>query len=177
MKHVMVMLAIVVTGLLFFGCSEENLTTPELNQSDQVLASLAKKTYSYFSGSSVNIGMVTPPKVNNLPNGMVHWRGLVVQTDDDMSDSRVDGIVTWVVHLDIYPDGSDKRWGTGELIIPNMGSWDMTYKGWFIPGEGLTYEVDGHGKGELQGLKAHWTYFLLNPPGVFEVQGYIIEND
>ena len=44
MKHVMVMLAIVVTGLLFFGCSEENLTTPELNQSDQVLASLAKKT-------------------------------------------------------------------------------------------------------------------------------------
>ena len=177
MKYLLSMLVIIGIGLLFFGCSDENLTTPDLNQSDQAIAPLAKKIYSYFNGSSVNIGLVTPPKVNNLPNGVIQWRGLVVQTDDDLSDPRVDGIVTWVVHLDIYPDGSDKRWGSGELIIPNIGKWDMTYKGWFIPGEGLTYEVDGHGKGEFKGMKAHWTYFLPNPPGIFDVQGYIIEND
>jgi hypothetical protein len=177
MKPLLVMFLIVGTGLLFFGCSNESITTPELSQSDQTLAPLAKKTYAYFSGTSVNIGALNPPKINNLPTGVVQWRGLVVQTDDEMTDPMVDGIVTWVVHLDIYPDGSDKRWGTGELIIPDVGSWDMTYKGWFIPGEGLTYEVDGHGKGDLKGLKAHWTYFLESPPGVFDVQGYIIEND
>ena len=177
MKRLYLMFLFIVTGLIFFSCSTDNPTAPEMSQSDQFTAPLSKKTTTYFSGASTNIGLLDPGKTTVLPNGRVQIRGLIVQTEDILTDSRLSGIVTWVVHMNIYPDGSDKRWGSGELIIPNMGKWDMTYKGWFIPGEGLTYEVDGHGKGELQGLKAHWTYFLLNPPGVFDVQGYIIEND
>ncbi len=166
-------LAFLFTGiaLLYFGCSDNGLSNPD----DQLTTSLEKKVYSYFSGTSVNIGVVDPGKTKTLPNGTIHIRGLIVQTDDDMNDPRVDGIVTWVVNMNIYPDGSDNRWGTGELPIPNVGRWDMHYVGWFVPEEGLTYEVDGHGKGELKGLKAHWTYFLLNPPGAFDVQGYIEE--
>jgi hypothetical protein len=178
MKRLILMVCAISTLMIFFfGCSEDNPAAPELSQSDPVLAPLAKKTLAYFSGTSTNIGVLNPPKTNNLPTGITQWRGLVVQTNDELNDSRVDGIVTWIVHMDIYPDGSDKRWGSGELSIPDMGKWDMTYKGWFTPGEGLTYEVDGHGKGELKGLKAHWTYFLETPPGVFEVHGIIIEND
>lgn len=175
MKKLILLLLIFGTAVIYNGCSDNTISNPELYQNDQVIT-LDKKTYSYFSGSSTNIGMIDPGKTVTLPNGTVHIRGLVVQTDDVLNDARVDGIVTWVVHLDIYPDGSDKRWGSGELIIPDVGRWDMTYKGWFVPGEGLTYEVDGHGKGELGGLKAHWTYYLQSPPGVFEVQGYIVEN-
>lgn len=169
------LILILLFGLatIFFSCSENG--SPVSTPDDQVPTSIEKKIYSYFNGSSVNIGMIDPGKTNTLPDGTVHIRGLVVQTDDALSDPRVDGIVTWIVNLDIYPDGSDKRWGSGELNIPELGKWDMNYTGWFIPGEGLTYEVDGHGKGEFKGLKAHWTYFLESPPGVFEVQGYIEE--
>ena len=172
---------VAISALLIFSCSVDNPVAPETNQeisqSDQLPAPLAKKVTTYFSGTSINIELLDPGKTTVLSNGRVQIRGLVVQTDDVLTDSRVTGIVTWVVHMNIYPAGNDKRWGSGELIIPGVGRWDMTYKGWFIPGEGVTYEVDGHGKGELRGLKAHWTYVLPNPPGVFNVQGYIIERN
>ncbi|MDH3252568.1 MAG: hypothetical protein OEM41_07235 [Ignavibacteria bacterium] len=176
MKRSIFMTLVIGAGLIFFGCSDKNPTAPEMSQSGQVPASLGK-VVKYFSGTSTNIGFLDPGKTNALPNGRVQIRGLVVQTEDILTDLRVTGIVTWVVHLNIYPEGNDTRWGSGELIIPDVGRWDMTYKGWLTPGEGLTYEVDGHGKGELKGLKAHWTYFLPNPPGVFEVQGFIIERN
>lgn len=175
MKHL-------ISALLFFGiitvysgCSDNAISDPEIFGNNSGSVSLDKKIYSYFSGTSVNIGVIDPGKTNILPDGTVHIRGLIVQTDDQLSDSRVNGIVTWVVNMNIYPDGSDNRWGSGELIIPDIGKWDMNYTGWFIPGDGLTYEVNGHGKGELKSLKAHWTYFLLNPPGVFDVNGFIEE--
>ena len=183
MKRFVVLFLIIGTSLIFFMCSTDDPTAPkvkqapDIRQSDQFSGPLEKKDTTYFSGTSTNNGILVPPKIINLPNGVVQWRGLVVRTADTLTDPRVFGIVTWVVHMNIYPEGNDKRWGTGELEIPHVGRWDMTYKGWFIPGEGLTYEVDGHGKGELRGLKAHWTYFLPNPPGVFNVQGYIIEGN
>ena len=175
MKRTMLASLLIAIGLLIGGCTDQDPVAPELTQRGQVPPSL-EKAVSYFDGTSVNIGLVDAGKTNALPNGRVQIRGLVVRTSDVLSDPRVSGTVTWVVHMDIFEDGSDKRWGSGELIIPDVGSWDMTYKGWLVPGEGLTYEVDGHGKGELKGLKAHWTYFLPNPPGVFDVQGYIIEH-
>lgn len=172
MKNLIIIFLIGI-ATIFFSCSDtSNLVS---NPNDQIPTSVEKKVYSYFSGASVNIGVIDPGKTTPLPGGTVHIRGLVVQTEDNLNDARVNGIVTWIVNLEIYPDGSDKRWGSGELLIPELGKWDMNYKGWFIPGEGLTYEVDGHGKGEFKGLKAHWTYFLDSPPGVFEVQGYIEE--
>ena len=171
MKQLIVVLLFFGTAMIYFGCSDDG----PLNSDEQLNTSLEKKVYSYFSGTSQNIGVVDPGKTNILPDGTIHIRGLIVQTNEIMNDSRVTGIVTWVVNMNIYPDGSDDRWGTGELEIPNVGRWDMHYVGWFVPGEGLTYEVDGHGKGDLRGLKAHWTYFLLQPPGIFDVQGYIEE--
>ena len=178
MKRFTFLFFIIATAIFIFGCSADDLTAPEISQSDQLPDPLAKKVTTDFNGISTNTGMLAPPKIINLPNGVIMWRGLVVQTDDDLSDSRVDGIVTWVVNLDIYPDDTDKRWGSGELTIPGVGRWDMTYKGWKTPEEGVTYEVDGHGKGDLRGLKAHWTYKKEAIPGApFNVDGYIIERN
>ena len=175
MKHSILMFLVIGAIMILFGCSGDNPTAPVVNQNDQAPASLAK-VKTEFSGISTTFAVLDPGKTVTLPDGRVLIRGLVVQTEDILTDSRVTGIVTWVVNLDIYPDGTDKRWGTGELIIPGIGRWDMPYKGWLREGH-VTYEVDGHGKGELRGLKAHWTY--LKPPnqGFFDVQGYIIENN
>jgi hypothetical protein len=172
MKRFILMTLAIGTGLIFFGCAGKNPTAPEMSQ---VPASL-EKVVTYFSGTSVNIGVLDPGKTIALPGGKVLIRGLVVQTEDVLSDSRVSGVVTWVVNLDILAPDNDTRWGSGELIIANVGKWDMTYKGWRTPEEGIRYEVDGNGKGELKGLKAHWTYLLPNPPGVFNVEGFIIEH-
>ena len=174
---------VTLLALLIFSCSVDNPTSPEISQapeisqSDQLPDPLAKKTVTYFSGTEIFIGVLDPGKEITLPNGKLLIRGLVVQTEDILTDSRVSGIVTWIVHLDIYPDGTDKRWGSGELVIPNMGRWDMTFVGWFSLEDGVTYEVDGHGKGAFQALKAHWTYRkpIGNPD--FTVNGFIIERN
>jgi hypothetical protein len=171
MKRSIVMTLVVGVGLILFGCSEKNPTSPESSQP----AAPLEKVVTYFTGTSVNIGALDPGKTVALPGGKVLIRGLVVQTEDVLSDSRVSGVVTWVVNLDILAPDNDTRWGSGELIIANVGKWDMTYKGYRTPEEGVRYEVDGHGKDGLTGLKAHWTYLLPNPPGVFDVQGFIVE--
>ena len=184
MKHLIIAFLFVGIAVFYFGCSDNSPSEPAFSQGDQVTTSFNKKPQTPFEGTSVTFNIVDWGKVTNWPKNepyqRVQTRGLVVQTQDVISDSRVSGVVTWIVHMNQYftDEGvfiNDKRWGTGELIIPDVGRWDMTYKGWFIPGEGLTYEVDGHGKGELRGLKAHWTYFLENPPGVFTVTGFIVE--
>jgi hypothetical protein len=175
MKRLFLVFLFVGIAVVYFGCSVNDPSAPELNQSDQVTVSLEKKVVTTFTGTSSNTQVVEPPKITTLPDGRELWRGFVVTTDDNMSDDRVTGTVTWVVHLNIYPDGSDKRWGTGELIIPDRGRWQMPYKGWKTVDGVVTYEVDGHGKGEFRGLKAHWTYVLDLSQGIFVVDGFIIE--
>jgi hypothetical protein len=173
MRNSILIFIIIGIVMIFIGCSENNAFNPELNQNDQGIASFEKKTTTYFSGTSTTIEVLDPGKTTTLPDGRVLIRGLVVQTEDILSDSRVSGTVTWVVNLDIYPDGTDKRWGTGELIIPDVGRWNMPYIGWLRDGY-VTYEVDGHGKGDLRGLKAHWTYHTV-PGTPFDIKGFIIE--
>ncbi len=176
MKHLILGFLILGIVIIYFGCTENIPSGPEINPGSQITASLEKKIHSYFNGTSTTLlPFLDPGKTIVLPNGKVMIRGLVVETDDEMDDPRVDGIVTWVVNLDVYTDGTDKRWGTGELIIPDVGRWIMPYKGWFTPQDGVTYEVDGHGKGEFRGLKAHWTYRKPIGAAEFTVNGYIIE--
>jgi hypothetical protein len=181
MKRLILLFLIIGATLSFFGCSEKNPSAPELNQGDQVTTSLNKNEHTPFNGTSTSI---LPPvdfgKKTVLPNGRVQVRGFIIDTEDIMNDDRVTGTVRWVVHWNEYytEEGEfiyDKRWGTGELIIPDVGRWDMTYKGWANVEEGVTYEVDGHGKGELRGLKAHWIYKKPLAPGPFNVTGYIVE--
>ena len=169
-------------GLIHSGCTEDNPSALQMSQNDAMMVPLAKtKEVSYFDGTSVTSAMVDEGKTVTTAKGVVHIRGLVVQTTETMSDARVTGVVTWVVNMDIFENGEDLRWGTGELVIPGVGSWHMPYKGWCRedPEDGkfyVTYEVDGHGKGDLKGLTAHWTYFKEALPALpFAVNGYIYE--
>jgi len=177
MKHLILFSLIIATIMFFFGCSENNAVDPQLSQNDQLPTSLAKKVYTYFNGTETLIAFLDPGKTVTLPSGRVLIRGLVVETQDIMNDPRVTGMPVWIVNMDVYPDGSDKRWGSGELDIPNMGNWDMTFVGWNSLENGVTYEVEGHGKNEFSGLKAHWTYRKPIGDPDFTVHGYIIENN
>jgi len=181
MKRLLLVPLFLGFGLIHSGCSEDIPNAPELNQNDEIVVPLAKKEVSYFDGTSVTFAVVDAGKTVTTATGRVHTRGLIVQTNEMMSDARVTGVVTWVVNMDIFENGEDLRWGTGDLVIPGVGSWHMPYKGWCRenPEDGkfyVTYEVDGHGKGDLKGLTGHWTYFKEALPGIpFAVNGYIYE--
>jgi hypothetical protein len=75
----------------------------------------------------------------------VQIRGFVIKIYDQMTDTKVTGIINWIVHLDLYPDGIYKRWDLGELIILNMGNWDMTFVGWDSLEDDVTYEIKKSG--------------------------------
>ena len=164
-----------ISGALLFllGCSEDPLS-PASNNINQEGETLEKKCVSIFSGTSVSIlPPVDPGVVKVLPNGKVLIRNFLINTVDEMDDPRVSGTVNWVVHLNVYPEGNDKRWGTGELEIDGVGKWEMVYKGWkTIDGE-VTYIVKGVGKEGLSGLKAKWYYFKPNDQAYFDVKGRI----
>lgn len=189
MKNLSVMFLIIVTSLALFSCSKDNPAAPELKQDPEIGQipessqsnlfpnPLTIKNLACFSGTSTNTGVINPGVTKTLSNGTVQIRGLVVKTEDEMTDPRVSGVVTWVVNMNIYQQGNDIRWGTGELIVPNGGKWKMEYVGWKTSKQGIweiRYEVWGRGNDGLSGLKAHWTYILPNPPGIFDVHGYII---
>jgi hypothetical protein len=173
MKRLFCIFLLIGAAIIYFGCSENNPLDPNLNQNEMSLTNLGKKIhYTFFDGTSYTISLVEG-KLIFLPNGTLRIIGWIADTDDQLSDPRISGIITWKGNMDIYPDGSDKRWGSGES---EDGQWDLRFNGWLDLIEGVTYEVDGHGKGEYQGLKIHMTY--LKPIGdtLFTVNGYIIEH-
>jgi hypothetical protein len=170
-RFILVSLAI-GTGLVFFGCSEADPTAPEMNQHAQLPAPLEKISVTNFSGTSETILQHAPGTSTPLPGGGVFNKGIVVETRDELDDPRVNGNVVWVVNAIFDAEGFGTLWGTGELIIPGVGKWDMKYVGW-LTSDGLTYEVGGRGRDGLKGSVAHWTY-VMTAPSHFNVEGFII---
>jgi len=179
MKISMMMLLIVSIFIFFCSCSEDPVA-PSIMQDSQENIGLAKEVQMDFSGESwSDPSSITWGKVVELPSEVVLVRGFLISTDDFMNNPLVTGRIDWVVHWNAYLDGSDTRWGTGKLIVEDVGYWDLVYKGWRTAGEEgvVTYEVDGTGKGELiRGLKAHWTYKRPHDQPYFTVTGSIIKH-
>ncbi len=176
MKRFICIFLLAGVAMFYFGCSENSPIAPELNKDNQSTTNLGKQTvYTYFNGTSeTQLPFIYNGRMNILPDGTVQIRGCIVATEDILTDPRISGMMTWIVNMDIYPDGSDKRWGSG---VSENELWDLTFKGWNDPVvEGVTYEVNGHGKGDYSGMKTHMTY--LKPVGepLFTVDGYIIEH-
>jgi hypothetical protein len=58
MKHLMLVFLVIGATLIFFGCSENSTSAPELSQGDQVTNSLAKP---HLTGHQVTPFTLTPP--------------------------------------------------------------------------------------------------------------------
>ena len=61
MKHTIFLFLVLGATMIFFGCSENNSTAPELNQSDQTANSLAKKPAPSLIGIQDADFTFTPP--------------------------------------------------------------------------------------------------------------------
>ena len=175
MKRFICIFLLTGASMFYFGCSENNPIAPELNKDNQSTVNLGKQTiYTFFDGTSeTQLPFIYDGRINILPDGTIQIRGCIVETEDILTDSRISGMMTWIVNLDIYPDGSDKRWGSG---ISENELWDLTFKGWYDLVDGVTYEVNGHGKGDYRGMKTHMTYLKPVGAALFTVDGFIIEH-
>jgi hypothetical protein len=177
MKKSIIFLSVISLLLLFCACSQDPLE-PNATQASLENSGLAKETLMAFSGESwSDWSSIVMGHAITLPSGIVHMRQFLISTDEYMNHDWVTGRVNWVVHWNTYTDGSDVRWGTGEMVIEGVGRWDMVYKGWMTAEGEVTYEVKGTGKGELiKGLKAYWTYIRPVGQQFFDVTGYMVKH-
>ncbi|UCF63579.1 MAG: hypothetical protein JSW33_13595 [bacterium] len=196
MKHLTVMFLIIGTGLLFFSCSEDQMTTPELSQENTLgegeLTDLSfSKMIATFSGRSDLIAPLNPGITTSLPGGKTLTIGRTAHWYDDASDWRVTGDAIWTVNQKLNKDGHGQVWGTAEMSVadpnnptnPPVGKWEMTWHGviWGNPAQGNLY-IKGIALGEgtegvVEGLVAKWTYILdqANVGFYYTSEGFIRE--
>lgn len=175
MKGFILMVCVFSALMIFFGCSEDNTTAPELNRTNQITPSIAKLK-TMFSGTSTKVEVLSQGNFTTLPNGKALLKGWISVYADTIDDPRVSGISTWYVNALINPDGSEYDWGKAQLIVDNNGSkWEMTWHGRVSPEGRIVDYVTGTGKeGAVKGLIAKWTY-IREPgqAGFYSVQGII----
>jgi hypothetical protein len=191
MKRLILMFLVIGTGLIFFGCSENNPSAPELNQNDQVTTSLAKAK-TPFTGTSNFVQPLDPGTTTLLPNGKTLVKGELVEWYDEANDLRVTGQSIWYINSLTEEDGlSAKIWGKAEINVgvenpgdESRGKWEISWHGWVTPTGNETHpftivaEAVGTGKeGEVKGLVAKWTYTMDLENGFFYAsEGFIIEH-
>jgi hypothetical protein len=94
MKRLIFMFLIIGATMIFFGCSENNPTAPELFQSDQVTTTLAKKPAPTLKGTTVydfvgHLGEV------DAEGRLLAWKGTI--------SGDINGVIKWwmVVPFDV----------------------------------------------------------------------------
>jgi hypothetical protein len=167
MKHRIKFILVLGTIIVFFYCCKDDPVSSEPIQTDQV---------TMFSGAEEYIAMHNPGIWTPQPSGLSLAEGGVYEYRDEATDPRVTGKVMFYVNGLFDSTFSGTFSGTGELITDNGGSWDMKIVGERIAAEGSFAEAIGHGKGELEGLIAYWSYERFEPEkDNFIFEGYIIE--
>ena len=174
-RSIFIFLVIGIT-ILFFGCSNDEPSAPELNQSDQVETCLPRRMVTPFSGIEKFVAVLEQGTMIQLPNGMILARGHVTEYYDDASDSRVTGKFVCTA-TGIFDDTfSGPAWGAGVLTPDIGGSWDIKMVAKISSTEGNKVDAFGYGKGAMKGLVAHWTY--TSEPGEtdYTIEGFIVEH-
>ena len=166
MKHFNLLFLVTGISLFIFGCSEDDSTSPEHNQTNQVTT---------FSGVENLVAVYNEGTVTPLPNGLTLVQDGVFEYRDESSDPRITGkemvYATGIFDSTFCGPG----WATGEFIPDNGGSWDLRFIGERSITEGSTGEVIAHGKGILEGLTALWTYKCLPGETEYTIEGFILE--
>lgn len=176
MRRLSMMFLVIGTIIIFFGCSGDYLTGPEVDQIEQEPESLAKLMKTHFTGTCNFVKDIDPGTTTVLPNGQTLIEGMKAEWYDEATDPRVTGRTIWTVNQLVNKDGTSKMWGTAELIVDdNGGKWEMKYKG-EITAEGAEAPAIGYGvEGDVKGLKAKWNYKLVFAEGFFyKTKGFIL---
>lgn len=180
MKRLILIFFVVGTVLVFFSCSKDNATAPEMSnipelnqapelsqapeisQFDQLPEPSLNECGTYFSGTSTFQKPVEPGTTTLLPNGKTLIKGEVAEWYDDATDPRVTGVSFWTVNKLLNPDGTGRAWGKAEIIVNNSGGkWKIIWWG-KITEVGVDAKAIGVGvEGTVRGLFARWTYTMV----------------
>ena len=189
MKRSILMFFVIGATLIFFGCSENNSTAPELSQGDQVTTSLAKVKRSFTGTCSPLI--MPPVNIEDgttilLPNGKALMEGQIAEWvdeakwEDDGTDCwMLTGRTIWYISSITEVDGSAKLWGKAEIFVNgDRGKWEMSWRGYLTLTDGFNIVCEGTaiGKtGEVKGMVSKSTYTFNLSEYQYYTKGYVLK--
>lgn len=186
MKRSILIIFVMGVTLCFVGCSENNPLSPEQNDNDQVVTSLAKLKFTFT-------GQCTPFKSGNsatekpLPNGKVLSEGETAYWYELADEPLVSGVSKWYINRIINEDGSQKIWGKAEIFVGtdtdtenpetnNNGVWEIHWYGWFTTTPQIVCDAVGTGmSGDVKGMVAKWVYTFDFGLFQYDTEGYILK--
>ena len=181
MKRSILILLVIGTVMIFFGCSVDNPMAPNLNQNDPMAKELSQSDQAPTP--------LAKAKAKRTFEGICTFVEPVPNTWYDATDDwRTTGTTIW-----IQPDLSVFG-GTATLFVDaknphdeNRGVWEMTWTGALTPtpdpvGMIIVATATGVGvEGKVKGMKANWTYTMNyvgdNFPTPNETFFYVIEGN
>jgi hypothetical protein len=145
-----------------------------------VQAVTAEAEFITCEGAFIPLG-VLDPGTRTYPGGNMHVRGMVGTYQQDMPDSdpRCSGLNTVVTNANWDAYGAGPSWGTFH-VVPNelssyTGGWDGTWTGMSYADGSASIRVEGHGRGDLEGLQV---FVDIEFPSMYEpgvASGYILD--
>ncbi len=159
MKRLIFILFVMAATMIFFNCSDNNPTSPESGQSDQVTLAKTKTDFTGTADIDCYWGGATNGTMKLLPNGDRHQRGVKAKYIMDVSEDLLNGEMYWATSKNIEADWfKAKLWGKIELVVTGgQGKWEFTWHGYKI-GRLVTIDAKGVGvDGEVKGMVAKMT--------------------
>jgi hypothetical protein len=140
----------------------------------------AKANKVQFTGVG-EAGPLLNPGVCTFPGGNEHCRGMMLQSFNDMTDDRLDGVETLIINFNLRPAPPPAGvvgpwWGTSQ-IENHDGYWTTSFTGG-RDDQGIGhFRAVAHGYGAYEGLKAFFTGSRVSPDPTsdFIISGYILE--
>jgi hypothetical protein len=185
----LILLMIVGTAIMLFGCQKDNQVEPE--QKDQLNAPL-KAEQVLFEGVCQNPVLIYCGDIQELPNGMIKVMNFESEWDDITNDPMTTGKSHWIENFIISKSGTSyKFWGKATLST-DYGDWEYSMHGYSyskdgaiilppcwgppVPSETLAY-VHAVGKsGDVKGMVGEWRYYMdwygFPQPFEWEVTGW-----
>jgi hypothetical protein len=119
-------------------------------------SALAGAAFTDFEGDEIIVALLDPGVITPVgPN--YHGRGRVWEIRHETNDARVTGTAIVVSNGNFTADFTGPAWGTFRLEPDGYnGTWEAVWHS--PPGTPELIMATGRGTGDLEGLKAKWTF-------------------
>jgi len=116
-----------------------------------------RATITEFTGTEILVGLLDEGDITITPGGTFKGRDRVWEMFHDTTDPRVTGTAIVISNANFNREFHGPAWGTLSVESDAYeGGWEAT---WRSPaGRPEIIIAVGHGTGELEGLKAWWTF-------------------
>jgi len=115
MKHLIIVLLVIGSVLIFFGCQHDSPMAPELRQNDQTQISVAKKPAPSLNGTT-EYDFAGHLGIFDAEGRLLAWEGEI--------HGDIEGVIKWWVILPMKATGQASHfkarleiWNNGELLL------------------------------------------------------------